>query len=374
MTSTLSQPHINYQYWQWPPRNTLPPVSFVQWQQSSYAHQQMGTRFTFENSLGAWPGDTQFNCRNGYECERPSLLPLDRYGSGSRWVDVSSGGNRNLSFTASSTSPWLHFDPADGTIAADGSTDIRVRISVDWDQFDSMLRARSGWQQIFQPPSSPRASIVASAEFTSSAGDRFDLAVPIKDQRIEEEDFAGFVEGDGLIAIEVAHFQRNMTARDHNITFAWVEHEFFGKTLSGVEVFPVSDHNFTVGNGPVLEYDFYTFSTYHTVNVTIQTGPMFNYLFGKSLVLGVSIDEAEITTVSPIPAAAAGQHPEDWVDVTTTEIRSTLLSLPLSGSGAHTIRIWGMTSGVVLERILLDFGGIEQRGFAYLGPPESIIL
>jgi hypothetical protein len=39
--------------------------------------------------------------------------------------------------------------------------------------------------------------------------------------------------------------------------------------------------------------------------------------------------------------------------------------------GQHTLSVWGMTVGIVLERIWIDMGGIEARGYSYLGPPES---
>jgi hypothetical protein len=42
--------------------------------------------------------------------------------------------------------------------------------------------------------------------------------------------------------------------------------------------------------------------------------------------------------------------------------------------GEHKLVIWGMSAGVVLERILVDFGGIRERGYSYLGPPESVRL
>jgi hypothetical protein len=35
------------------------------------------------------------------------------------------------------------------------------------------------------------------------------------------------------------------------------------------------------------------------------------------------------------------------------------------------LKIWGMSAGIVVERILVDFGGIRGRGHSYLGPQES---
>ena len=42
-----------------------------------------------------------------------------------------------------------------------------------------------------------------------------------------------------------------------------------------------------------------------------------------------------------------------------------------SGSGEHIIRFWAETPELVLEKIVVDFGGVKQ---SYLGPPESEVV
>ena len=37
--------------------------------------------------------------------------------------------------------------------------------------------------------------------------------------------------------------------------------------------------------------------------------------------------------------------------------------------GRHTIRIWAIDPGVVIQRLILDLGGLKP---SYLGPPESL--
>jgi len=36
------------------------------------------------------------------------------------------------------------------------------------------------------------------------------------------------------------------------------------------------------------------------------------------------------------------------------------------------LKIWGMSTGIIVERIWVDMGGIAKRGYSYLGPPESV--
>lgn len=68
----MSQPHINYQYWQQPMRQTLPPMTIIQKDDSwpiddgqSTAALTSGIRITIEGSNGAWPGDNRYNCAQG---------------------------------------------------------------------------------------------------------------------------------------------------------------------------------------------------------------------------------------------------------------------------------------------------------------------
>jgi hypothetical protein len=40
----------------------------------------------------------------------------------------------------------------------------------------------------------------------------------------------------------------------------------------------------------------------------------------------------------------------------------------ISKAGRHTLKFWALDSGLVLERIVIDNGGLKP---SYLGPPES---
>jgi hypothetical protein len=357
----LSQTHIGYQYWQMPVRNSLPPVSFVSKRSHSYDHGKIiHTRYTVENCLGAWPGDNKHNSLLGYNAPDPKLEPMDPYGR-SRWVDVGSGGPENVNFTAKSDQPWLKATPDSGLIRGDGTTDTRVWISVDWKQVEGKSPALYG-----------------HVTFSSTDGTSIVVTVPINNPNRPPADFHGAIQGDGFVAIEAAHHQAVVPANLDGIEYSWEEIPFFGRTLSAVSIYPVGGYDFPLGQGPSVRYNFWATELPKNgkVEVTIHISPVLNFILGRRLSFGVQMDDQAPIKVEPVPEAPLGSLPDDWETIVANEIREVKLEMQIESNkpGAHALTIWGATTGIVVERILIDMGGIKKRGYSYLGPPESVIV
>lgn len=324
--------------------------------------QTSNVRVTFENSRGSWPGTTEWNCPRGEHCPPPSLLPMDPFGVQSRWIDVGAAGPRNVKFRIESDD-WITVTPNSGKIMRDASTDMRLRLTVDWSK----------------APDSGAGEV----RFFGSDSSNVTIAVPVNKYAKPDGGFKGFVEGDGYVAIEAAHFERNASAD----AYAFHEIKGYGRTLSGVEMFPMTTQNFTAGQGPSLEYDFWLHEG-GNASLTLQMGPALNFLgVNKTLAFALQIDDDDsgIRVINPIPTEplglyqmspekvplAIGAVPKDWVDIVKDEIRNCHIDAGKLARGKHTVKLFGMTTGLVFERLLVDMGGIKQRGYSYLGPPES---
>jgi hypothetical protein len=242
----------------------------------------------------------------------------------------------------------------------DASTDARIRVSVDWDQV-------------------PKDVTQGEVHFSATDGSEQTFIVPIE-HHSAPDGYSGFVQGDGYIAIEAAHHSSNTTADE----YAFIEMDNYGRTLSGLEMFPMTGKNFTIGEGPSLSYEFFTHSSGQT-NITLHIGPSLNFLGkNKTLAFGFQLDEEDPIIIRPVPTlginevyhvpTSVGAVPYDWYDVVENEVRKVVIPVDLGEKGEHSITLYGMTTGVIFERIILDFGGVKAREGSYLGPPESVRL
>ena len=168
-----------------------------------------------------------------------------------------------------------------------------------------------------------------------------------------------FKEADGYISIEAEHFNRRIDGADVH----WQVIPDLGRTLSSViaypQVAPPSD-----GRSMRLEYDV---ALNHDADATLNLylAPTL-YTGGKgALRLAVSIDDQAPQVLS------FNLDPEvkgTWDRAVSDNI--VVLKAPFAGlkAGPHTIKVFRIDGNVVLEKLVLDTGGLKP---SYLGPPES---
>ncbi|KAI0742887.1 hypothetical protein C8Q80DRAFT_1191287 [Daedaleopsis nitida] len=348
----MDQTHVMYYYWQQPMANTMPFVTKVQPKKQALAG---AMRIIPEGSSGAWPGDNVNNCALGYGCPNPSLSIDPFVPAGNRFVDVAAGGPTPFTFTATSNASWLNISPAKGSISP-SSPEQRVFLSVDWSKV-------SGVQ-------------TAMINFAANVQDQPPMSVPVSftaNHTVVPSGFSGFVEGDGTVSIEAAHASRNTTVQG----LTWTEIPGIGKTLSGVTPWPRGGNelNFTAGNGPSIEYDFLLFNTLGqagNVSITTMVSTSLNSQ-GDDRPLGIAlqIDDGEPQTNHFVPPATPGNLPDAWGGLDGW-VANSIIEVPMVfpvQPGAHTLKVWMIEPTVVVQKIVIDTGGVRP---SYLGPPESM--
>ncbi|KDR78329.1 hypothetical protein GALMADRAFT_138431 [Galerina marginata CBS 339.88] len=350
----MDQTHLGYFYWQQPMTNSMPLISRVQTKKQALAGVM---RIVPEGTLGAWPGDNPNQCSQGYSCPPPTVTVDNFSPIVDRYIDVGAGGPTPFTFTVTGNVTWLKFSTSKGSISP-STPEQRVFVSVaDW----SKLSAGSNFAQV---------------TFTATASGQPALAVPVMVVAVKNtpsSGFKGFVEGTGVISIEAAHATRNTTVQG----ISWAELPGLGKTLSAVTPLPLGDTTFAAGAGPTLEYDFHNFNSLSGGKVTVWVllTPALNANTDQQpLAYSVQIDSQAPVKVVPIGPEVPGGLPNGW---TTLDgwVADSIISTPISVSGvtpgAHTLKISMMEPAVVVQKIVIDTGGLQP---SYLGPPESLVI
>jgi hypothetical protein len=168
----------------------------------------------------------------------------------------------------------------------------------------------------------------------------------------------------GLISLEAEHFSRN-TGRDG--VAAWQIIPGLGRTGEGsVAVLPTTAPRIALAraatDAPRLDYavNFAAAGEFRLQAYLIPTHP----IAGGSLRFAVALDEAAPQLVElVVNDGGAG-----WAQGVLDNTRVAMTKLKVSASGAHTLHVFGLEPGVVIDKLVIDCGGLKP---SYLGPPET---
>jgi hypothetical protein len=316
----MDQTHLGYTWWQEPPVDRMPNVTEV------LPREGMG--------LGIAP--EQFGFDGGF---RQLMLPaFDVFQRQSYYIDLFNHGLRPLQFTASTTDPWIHLNMTSGTV----EKDTRLWVSIDW---SSVPHGSSGGDLLVSGPDGQSVRITVRA---------------LNPLEPTSESLQGFVEGDGYVSIEAAHY----TSKTDDPIARWEEVPDLGRTLSGMSIFPVTAASISPPNqAPHLDYQMYLF---HKGEVEVEAilDPTQNLVPGRGLRYAISWDD------QPPQVIDALEHNSlhDWEETVKDSARIVKTKFTLPSPGYHTLKFWMVDPGVVLQKLVVNTGGLKP---SYLGPPES---
>ena len=107
----------------------------------------------------------------------------------------------------------------------------------------------------------------------------------------------------------------------------------------------------------------------HEVRVESILSPTLNFISGQALRYALSFDDQPPQIVTAVPENyAVGDAGNDWQRSVSDSVRKVKTNFTLSGTGYHTLKFWRMDAGVVLQKLVVDLGGVKP---SFLGPPES---
>lgn len=164
-----------------------------------------------------------------------------------------------------------------------------------------------------------------------------------------------FVENDGYISIEVMNFFN----KSNSAQVEWTEIPNLGKTASAITTLPVTA---SLTEQVFLEYKV-DVKTPGKHKLFVLTSPTLNYNANKGLRYGVSINGGQETILN-----INGHYKGELGRWQARRIIENVTEHDFDAAGVYTIRIRPLEHGIVIQKLLLDTGGLKA---SYLGAPQS---
>lgn len=165
-----------------------------------------------------------------------------------------------------------------------------------------------------------------------------------------------FVEQDGYVAIEARNFYKANNAAQ----VTWIEIPNLGKTESAITTLPVTAE---LDDQVYVEYKV-DVKTPGEAKLIVLTSPTLNFNANKGLRYAVSIngEKEQILNMN-------GHYKGELGKWQANRIIENVTTHQFDQAGEYTIRIRPLEHGIVIQKIMLDFGGLKP---SYLGAPQSL--
>ncbi len=295
------------------------------------------------------------------------VLPVfNSYTDNHYFIDVFLKGKGNVKWNAIPKDDWINISETEGQLTNDsGKQEKRLWVSIDWNKVpkgENKKEAPLGHDFQLIPPS---YKINSAIDFVANDS-TITIGVSVFNPKFKAlEDYKGFVEDKGFVSINAENFTRNNAGKEAK----WEELDGIGYTGKVMTALPRSEASETdleliQKNSPSLEYDFYTFN-FGEADVNLQAVPTHAIHKGRGVRCAVAIDGAEPVMVD---FQTFGRS-DAWKQNVLKNASVQSVKQIVNKAGKHTLKIWMVDSGVMLDQILIDLGGWKS---SYAFPKETI--
>lgn len=172
-----------------------------------------------------------------------------------------------------------------------------------------------------------------------------------------------FYEKNGYVSMEAAHYTRKINTNN----IQWKVIPGIGRDGDGITTFPVTAKAQTISlTSPHLEYDFYTYDK-GSFKLSAYFSPTLNFQNDSTgLQFAISVDN-EMPQIVSLNKEDANQW--IWSKWVSNDIIIKTTNHSVNNAGKHVLKFWMISPAVVLQKLVIDFGGLKQ---SYLGPPETL--
>jgi len=317
----MDQTHIGYTSWQQPDSNIIPKTTRIN---------------NTVNSLGISPENSELHFTG--KTKAAQGLTFSALTNASHTFEIFKTGADEIKYDIKAPD-FVTLSSKRGTLGADQ----KIKIGIDWSKVPKGTK---------------------TGEILVSGSDKSDIILPIKIEKVIPANLTPhlFLSDNGYISMEATSYSRAINSR----AVYWETILNYGKTNGGVIAAPVtSPIQQPGGDSPHLAYDIFVTDTgSFTLNTFIS--PTIDFRGKDGLKFAISLDEQ-----APITVNINTNYTSDnaWGQSVASNIKTFKTPLFFNKTGKHTINYWMINPGVVLQKLVLDLGGLKS---SYLGPPESI--
>jgi hypothetical protein len=271
-----------------------------------------------------------------------SLPGFDNFNKQRYFIDIFlCKSPQTVTWTAFASHSWIRLSIKKGLLRSEiNNNEMRIWVDIDW----SKIRSNGKMLGII----------------TISAGGRnkvINVKVS-KDHKPELAGFRGFVENNGFVVLQAPHFTRQTKKQTNH----WRVLSDLGYKGSSLQAFPLSISGNVVThpdsiklNNAGVEYDFYTFSSANPV-VTVFALPTHPINNNFSVRYAVSIDDGPVKVVD---IKTFGRS-EEWKQNVLSNRAKREIEMPFLNAGMHTLRIYCVDPGVILDEVRINLGGLKK--------------
>ena len=273
-----------------------------------------------------------------------TLPEFDVFTKGQYFVDIFNKGDTSFSWSAVGSDSWIHLNQSSGTI----ETQHRIWVSVDWDQVPVSQNKNEGTITI------------------TGAGESIDVKLlafnPVSPR---PEDVNGFVQSNGYISIEAEHY----TSKSDGVEGGWQQIASLGSSADTMTILPttvdsIDDTVDILADSAVMEYEVYLWDA-GDLDVTVYCVPTHAITSELGLRYAVAFDDQTPQIVDLDTVEWSSQ----WSINVLQGAAISESTHTITAAGAHTLKIWMVDPGVVIDKIVI---GDAPAG--RLGPPETNVV
>ncbi|MFO7657873.1 MAG: glycosyl hydrolase 115 family protein [Bacteroidales bacterium] len=287
-------------------------------------------------------------CLESYTDERPrenmfgSRLPVFYSADDKYFIDIFLTGKGNIQWEAITSHPWIILNKKSGELKDDFlKKEERILVSIDY--------------AILSPDS-------ANNGFVIIKGGNREFKVPFQVKKLTVVNPNFFIEKNRYVSIYAENYSRviNSSAYNWNVTEGL---GYSGKSLVLAPVTGIPGNDDQEEIRATAEYEFVTYSK-GNADVYVYCLPVHPLNNNYSLRLEVSIDNNKPDIID----YRTFDRSETWKQNVLRNSAIVISSHNISEPGRHTLKITALDPGVIIDRIVIDFGGLKH---GYSAIPET---